>query len=112
MDWWFRLRGFEDLDGRVTDVRIHGDAGRNWLSAVGCSARIDGSAGNDVISAYVDSVRPDAACHAVLQGGSGSDRMQGDVNDDVLLGGDGRDTARGAQGTDTCVAERELGCER
>jgi Ca2+-binding RTX toxin-like protein len=112
MAWRFRLRGFEDLDARVPTARIRGDAQGNRLTAVGCSARIDGAAGDDVITDYFDRIGANAVCGALLRGGSGSDRLRGGVNDDTLIGGEGQDTARGAEGTDTCVAERELGCER
>jgi Ca2+-binding RTX toxin-like protein len=112
MAWRFTLRGFESLDAGVAAAAIRGDAGRNWLSVTGCSARVDGAGGDDVINSYFDRIGPNTACDAVLRGGPGDDRLRGDVNDDVLLGGEGTDTARGAQGTDTCVAEREFGCER
>ena len=47
-----------------------------------------------------------------FDGGPGDDLLVGSTVDDVLIGGPGRDEARGHEGTDTCSAEHELGCER
>jgi hypothetical protein len=108
------LRGFEDVAGFVsntshTSATITGNDLANTIVTQGCPARVDGGGGSDSLFMTYDDV---LECPARFDGGPGDDLLVGNLDDDVLIGGPGRDVARGAEGTDTCVAEREVSCER
>ena len=105
------LIGAEDFDASAYRIVLGGTPGPNTLRAsVACHVRLRGAAGADDLA--VPSLFNRNPCLADLAGGSGRDLLTGGWSDDRLVGGPGRDVARGAQGIDTCVAEREFSCER
>ena len=105
------LVGTEHLDASARRVVLRGTPGANTLRASdGCHVRLRGGPGADDLSVAASYGR--SPCLADLAGGAGRDVLTGGWSDDRLVGGPGRDVARGAQGTDTCVAEREVSCER
>jgi Ca2+-binding RTX toxin-like protein len=107
------VSGFEDVGAYSRQTTVIGDAGRNTIRTYGCPSRVQAGAGDDiVVFTSKGEESPQQDCFGEISGGPGDDLLVGSHVDDVLLGDRGRDEARGRGGSDRCVAELELTCER
>lgn len=107
------VSGFEDVGAYSRQTTVIGDEGPNTIRTYGCPSRVQAGAGDDiVVFTSKGEESPQQDCFGEISGGPGDDLLVGSHVDDVLLGDHGRDEARGRGGTDMCVAELELTCER
>ncbi len=135
---------FEDASLFARRVVVDGTGKGNDVRFSACDARVRGRDGADTIARSYDSLFETVFCprfpKARLDGGGGSDDIEGTIGADVLLGGDGpdkltakdgndvlwggggndrllggrgRDRADGGPGSkDVCRAEQKTRCER
>lgn len=102
------LGGFERVTVEAPHLSLYGTPDHDFLTGVGCGARVFGRAGGD----YLRSDGGDAACAPARQrGGPGDDTLVGGDHRDLLYGGKGSDTAVGGLGHDLCRAEHKESCE-
>ena len=119
------LDGIEDAEVQgIPEVTLRGDSSANRLTVRAdqtdfpvfkrCQVVVSGGGGDDrltLLSAPIQSSWKN--CPApVLRGQAGNDVLVGSLLGERLLGGSGRDVARGGPGTDGCIAETQMGCER
>ncbi|MDN4162992.1 hypothetical protein [Nocardioides abyssi] len=90
------------------DVVVLGTPGRDVVVMRACGGVVRGAGGDDVLRSRAEQCED---TRTVLRGGPGDDRLSGDVDGEVLIGGAGRDRAVGGAGTDRCRAEIERECE-
>jgi Ca2+-binding RTX toxin-like protein len=81
------FRGLDPGAQGGSRIKVHGDAGNDWLFGDGGDDRIEAQAGNDYIS-----------------GGNGNDSLAGEIGNDTLVGGTGANVLIGGQNDDTLVA--------
>ncbi|RYB93770.1 calcium-binding protein [Nocardioides oleivorans] len=128
------VEDFEDAELHANSVRIKGDNGRNHLFFSACTGSIRGRGGDDVAHRSYDAwfeSRPECPEGYRIDGGQGSDDLEGYGGDDTIVGGPGNDTLSGKDGADRliggkgrdkadggpgrpdrCVAEQKNRCER
>lgn len=98
--------GADDIIVNAPRIRLRGLAGNDSLAVSGFGRKgavLEGGSGRDRLTG---STGRDS-----LLGGPGSDVLVGRQRPDLLVGGPGRDKASGGLGRDRCLAERRTACE-
>jgi Ca2+-binding RTX toxin-like protein len=134
-----RVRGFNSLTVAAKRAVVIGTDRADYITVAACRTTIKGKKGRDILYAEVKYkgtradpwIRPECSNYeATIDGGPGSDLIEGSPGDDRLIGGPGndgitgmngddrliggpgRDDVNGKKGRDVCQGERVRDCEK